>query len=128
MMMMTQWFGGGGWAIYNTLVGAAEGPRPTSGGRLSFIATHGMEIHGHGHMGIIQKRKQLLMKREFINAEKGFPGPSSVPQSPSYILEKCHLNKKVLSYINVSHHHHFVESAYKAVSPPQCLIWGMWRV
>ena len=55
MMMMTQWFGGWGWAIYNTLVGAAEGRRPTSGGRLSFIATHGMEIHGHGHMEMTGK-------------------------------------------------------------------------
>ena len=46
-MMMTWWFGGWGWAIYNTLVGAAEGRRPTSGGRLSFIPTHGsMQIHG----------------------------------------------------------------------------------
>ena len=40
MMMMTGWFGGWGRAIYNTLVGAAEGRRPTSGGRLSFIPTY----------------------------------------------------------------------------------------
>ena len=48
MMMMTMvWWPG--WAIYNTLVGAAEGWRPTSGARLSFMATHGEEIHGQGN-------------------------------------------------------------------------------
>ena len=60
MMMMTWWFGGWGWAIYNTLVGAAEGRRPTSGGRLSFMATHGMEIHGHDNMEKIQICKKMI--------------------------------------------------------------------
>ena len=70
-MMMTQWFGGWGRAIYNTLVGAAEGRRPTSGGRLSFIATHGMEIHGHDNMEKIQICKQMI---EVIHiAEMGAP-------------------------------------------------------
>ena len=70
-MMMTQWFGGWGRAIYNTLVGAAEGRRPTSGGRLSFMATHGMEIHGHDNMEKIQICKQMI---EVIHiAEMGAP-------------------------------------------------------
>ena len=74
MMMMTGWFGGWGRAIYNTLVGAAEGRRPTSGGRLSFIPTHGsMQIHGQFDMyGNDTIRQKNIDTSKSLNVELCF--------------------------------------------------------